>query len=45
MLALAAAGRDRLDLKQALGHDKVNRARIDEVSTKTGCDLAERLDE
>ena len=44
-LVLDSVRRDSLDFEQALGHDKVDGARIDEVAAKARCNLAEGLDE
>ena len=45
VLALAAVRGDGLHLEQALGHDEVDGARIDEVAAEARDDLAEGLDE
>lgn len=45
VLALLAIGTDGLDFEEALRHDKVNGARIDEVAAESGNDLPDGFDE
>ena len=45
MLALLAIGSDGLDFEEALRHDEVDGARIDEMAAQTGNNLPDGLDE